>query len=97
MDALYINIASRLAKIKSGQNDDGFSYIGRPSELRTASYWRAVFAEFFATMFFVICGVSSTVDLPDDGAALVKVWIRYYGFFYKLRKQGGGINLTCTT
>ena len=80
MEALYIHIATKLEKIRFGQ----IPVVRRLdlSEVKTKGLWRAVLAEFLATMLFIFMSVMSamTVGLVNasgadfsPGARLVKV------------------------
>lgn len=73
MEALYINIATKLEKIKKGEEEETPSWIGKFDDIKQISFLRAVFAEFWSMALFVCIAVSSSIDLPDDGSKYVKV------------------------
>lgn len=65
MDGYFYYITNKLEAIRLGQTSGRFDIVG---ELKSYELWRAVSAEFIATMLFVFIGTMSavTLDANDD-------------------------------
>lgn len=72
MEAYFVHIASRVEKLRQGEADS----VGWMDELKSWPLWRAVLAEFIATMLFVFIGTmsaSSMAETTDVDAKFLRV------------------------
>lgn len=60
MEGYFLYIANKLDRIRNGDTPEKFDIL---RELRGFELWRAVLAEFIATMLFVFMGTMSAVAL----------------------------------
>lgn len=74
MDGYFLHVANRLDKIRTGDNHGKSEFL---KELKTLDLWRAVLAEFVATMLFVFIGTMSAVGIVtlSTGEAIIRVSI----------------------
>ncbi|XP_055957781.1 aquaporin AQPAe.a-like [Patella vulgata] len=75
MDALFIYVSNKLEEIKYGPQD-GKSKLINLKEMKSFAFWRAVIAEFLATMLFVFLGVASTLGGSGE-AKEVKIGLTF--------------------
>lgn len=71
MDGYFLDLTRRIERIRLGDTP-----IGMLQELKSRDFWRAVFAEFIATMVFLFIATMAAVPLvPVDGvqANIIKV------------------------
>ncbi|XP_005111061.2 aquaporin-5 isoform X2 [Aplysia californica] len=72
MEALYLHIANKLEAIRYGRPPAGSKIINL-AELKSLEFWRAVFAEFLAQIFFVFLGGASAIDITGSGGDQLKI------------------------
>jgi glycerol uptake facilitator-like aquaporin len=71
MDGYFVDLTRRIEKLRNGDLPSGML-----QELKSRALWRAVFAEFIATMVFLFIATMAAVPLlPVEGteATIVKV------------------------
>mgnify|MGYP000435170930 FL=1 len=77
MDGYFVHIASRLESLRQGGKGEETGWLG---ELKSWSLWRAVAAEFLATMMFVFIGTMaacSMAETPDTSLDAKFIRVRY--------------------
>lgn len=62
MDAYFLHVSSRLDKLRQGEQAGSGGWL---DELKSWPLWRAVLAEFLATMLFVFIGTMSATAMAD--------------------------------
>ncbi|WAR21889.1 AQPA-like protein [Mya arenaria] len=73
IDGYFIYLASRLDKLRKGGDTETGNWL---QELQTWPLWRAVLAEFLATLLFVFIGTMSAVDIvpiTDPAGKFVRI------------------------
>ncbi|XP_052770365.1 aquaporin FA-CHIP-like [Mya arenaria] len=77
VDGYFIYLASRLDKLRKGGDTETGNWL---QELQTWPLWRAVLAEFLATLVFVFIGTMSAVDivpLTDPAGKFVRIGLTF--------------------
>lgn len=74
MEGYFIYVANKLDSIRFGPSSGGKLFDLR--EVKTLSFWRAVSAEFLATMMFVFLGSASAIF--DNDKVKVGRFICFY-------------------
>jgi len=79
MEALYIHIATKLESIRFGPQAGGGSKLFNIDELKSASLWRAVFAEMLAQILFVVLGCCSAMAIGNttSDAWMIKISLAF--------------------
>lgn len=82
MDAYFLHVSSRLDKLRQGEQAASGGLL---DELKSWPLWRAVLAEFLATMVFVFIGTMSATtmaDTTDLDAKFIRVRFYLSEYFY---------------
>ncbi|XP_052773692.1 aquaporin-5-like [Mya arenaria] len=77
IDGYFLYLASRLDKLRQGDNTEDRNWL---QELKTVSLWRAVLAEFIATLMFVFIGTMSAVDIvpiTDTAGKFIRIGLTF--------------------
>ncbi|WAR21869.1 AQP2-like protein [Mya arenaria] len=77
IDGYFLYLASRLDKLRRGENTETGNWL---QELKTWSLWRAVLAEFLATLLFVFIGTMSAVDIvpiTDSAGKFIRIGLTF--------------------
>ncbi|XP_052773593.1 aquaporin-5-like [Mya arenaria] len=77
IDGYFVYLASRLDKLRQGGDTETGNWL---QELKTWPLWRAVLAEFLATLLFVFIGTMSAVDIvpiTDPAGKFVRIGLTF--------------------